>query len=129
MQSRTVILPLVDLVFLALGAILACMTQMDIIHALPVEISRGGSGSPVVSREDFHVLTLSPEGMSFDGQPITEKELASSAKHSKVILRAYRLLPTEETIRVIAMLSEAAAEVAIEVKPSDGCDPEVSVSR
>jgi len=117
MKSKAAILPLVDLVFLALGAMLACMTQMELIHALPIEVTRIGKGSSAVPRRDkFEVLTLTERGMTLSGEPITESEFVSRTANKRIILRAYKDLPTQDTVRVIAKLAEAGAEVSIEVK-------------
>jgi len=116
MKSQAAILPLVDLVFLALGAMLACMTQMELIQTLPVEVTRIGKGSAVPQHGKFAVLTLTERGMTLDGKPITEHELASKVANKKIVLRAYKGLPTQDTISVIAKLAEAGAEVSIEVE-------------
>ena len=123
MKSKAAILPLVDLVFLALGAMLACMTQMEVIHALPIEVTRIGKGSSVMPDSDkFEVLTLSGHGMTLDGKPVTESELVSKTANKKIILRAYKGLPTQDTVRVIGKLAEAGAEVSIEVKETSQSD-------
>jgi len=119
MKSQTAILPLVDLVFLALGAMLACMTQMELISTLPVEVTRIGKGSAVPQHGKIEVLTLTAQGMTLNGKPITENELASKVANKRIVLRAYRGLPTEVTIKVIAKLAESGAEVTIEVKEID----------
>jgi biopolymer transport protein ExbD len=119
MKSQAAILPLVDLVFLALGAMLACMTQMELIHTLPVEVTRIGKGPAVPQHGKIEVLTLTAQGMTLNGEPITEHELVSSVTNKKIVLRVYKGLPTEATINVIAKLAEAGAEVSIEVKETN----------
>ena len=126
MKSQTAIIPLVDLMLLALGAVLACMTQMELIYALPVEVARIGRGSAVVQQGKFKVLTLTADGMSLDGEPITEDELVLKTANAKIILRAYSKLPTQDTVSVIAKLAKAGAEISIEVKegsPQDALRP------
>lgn len=123
MKSKAAILPLVDLVFLALGAMLACMTQMELIHALPIEVTRIGKGSSAVPRRDkFEVLTLTERGMTLSGEPITESELISKTANKRIVLRAYKGMPTQDTVKVIAKLAEAGAEVSIEVKETGESD-------
>lgn len=120
MKSQSAIVPLVDLVFLALGGILACMTQMEIVKALPVEVAEVGKGfSSVVQHEKFKIVSLDAHGLSLDGQPISQDDLAAKVAGSKVILRAHREMRTQETIHVIATLIEAGAEVSIEVDETD----------
>jgi len=120
MKSQSAMLPLVDLVFLALGGVLACMTQMEIVKALPVEVAEVGKGSSsVVQHEKFKIVSLDACGLSLDGQPISQDDLAAKVAGSKVILRAHREMRTQQTIHVIATLIEAGAEVSIEVDETD----------
>ena len=120
MKSQIQILPLVDLVFLALGGVLACMTQMQVIRALPVDVACVGRGSAVVQHDSFKVLTLTREGMSLDGEPITEEQLPLRVSNERIVLRAHRQLPTQHTVIVLAKLAEAGAEVSIEIEETDG---------
>ncbi len=119
MKSQTALLPLIDLVFLALGAVLACMTQMDIVRALPVEVSRVGKGSAIVENTELSILAVGEDGMSLDGVPVTAEELLSDTPTGKIVLRADRNLPTEKTVAILAILAEAGANVSIEVDETD----------
>ena len=111
-----------DLVFLALGAVLACMTQMDVVQAIPVEVARVGIGSAVSQHGRFEVLSVSPNGLTLNGASITEDELIANLTNKRVVLRAHRTLPTEKTIQVIAKLAQAQAEVSLEVQEFDHSD-------
>ena len=124
MKSQTAILPLVDLVFLALGGVLACMTQMEVIHALPISVTRVGKGSAVVQHEKFAILTVAADGMSLDGKPITKDQLPSQVTNKKIILRVDKALPTQKTVQVIGELAKAVTEMSIEVKESDSLTSE-----
>lgn len=119
MKSQTALLPLIDLVFLALGAVLACMTQMDIVRALPVEVSRVGKGSAIVENTELSILAVGEDGMSLDGVPVTVEGLLSETPTGKIVLRADRNLPTEKTVAILAILAEAGANVSIEVDETD----------
>jgi len=116
MKSQSAILPLVDLVFLALGGVLACMTQMEVIRALPVEVSQVGKGSAMPQHDTFKILTLTSDGMTLGGEPIMEEDLISKTANEKIILRAQRQLPTQYTVSIIAKLAEAGADVSIEIE-------------
>lgn len=120
MRSQTAILPLVDLVLLALGGVLACMTQMEVVHTLPVEVARVGKGAAIVEQGKFKILTLTPEGMTLDGTPITEDEFSLKVVNEKIILRTYKDMPTQDTVNAIAKLAAAGAEVSIEVNEMTG---------
>jgi biopolymer transport protein ExbD len=115
MKSQNYILPLCDLVFLCLGGVLAAMTQMEIVNALPVEVTQVGKGSAVVRHDKFKILSLTDNQIVFDGQIISEQQLTEAAANQKVVLRVPKALPTERTVRIIALLAKANAQVSIEV--------------
>ncbi len=116
MKSMAAILPLCDLVFLALGGILATMTQMEVVHALPVEITRVGTGAAIVQTDKFKILSVTADQMVIDGISITEPQLTDMAKNQKIILRISKDLPTERTVSLISCLAQAGAQVSIEVE-------------
>ena len=116
MKTDSSLLPLVDLVFLALGGILACMTQMEVIHALPVEVAQIGTGASIVKQGRFSVLALDAEGMTLDGEEIGLDQIPAKVMNMKILLRADRKLPTQQTVEVLAILAKAGADVSIEVK-------------
>ncbi len=113
------ILPLIDFVFLTLGAILAAMTQMERITAMPVEIARVGPGAAVVRQGRFSVLTLRSDGMALDGVPITAEELPSVVTGRQLILRAERSLSPQTLLGVLADLLAAGADVSLEVEETE----------
>ena len=115
MRSYT-ILPLVDLIFLAFGGALCCMTQMEIIRALPVEVTQVGRGASVVNHGQFEILTLTGEGMTLDGEPVTRQALMERAPGKQIVLRVEEALPTGKTIQIIAELVSVDAQVSLEVK-------------
>ncbi len=109
MRINTALLPLVDLVFLALGALLAGMTQMEMVRAIPVDVTRVGQGAASVRLGDFDVLTLiGPGVMALNGQPIREEDLTSLLEHKRVVLRIQKKLPTEEAVKVLALLAQVS---------------------
>jgi len=116
MKTESSLLPLVDLVFLALGGILGCMTQMQVLHALPIEVAQIGTGASIVRQSRFSVLTLSPQGMTLNGESIGPDDIPSKVTNRRIILRADKELPTQQTVEVLAMLVQAGADVSIEVK-------------
>jgi len=116
MKTESSLLPLVDLVFLALGGILACMTQMEVVQALPVEVAQIGTGAAIVRQSRFSILALSTQGMTLDGEDIDPNEIPSKVTSKRIILRADKELPTQQMVEVLAMLVHAGADVSIEVK-------------
>jgi biopolymer transport protein ExbD len=121
MNKSTAIVPLVDLVLLALGGILASMTQMQVVRSLPVNVTRIGPGTAIVQQQSFVVVTVTAEGLMIDGQLMYGDELIGRVRNKKVVLRVDRRLPTEETIKATALLAEAGAEITIEVE--EGTNP------
>jgi biopolymer transport protein ExbD len=115
MDARA-ILPLIDLVFLTLGAILAAMTQMERVTALPVELAEVGPGAAVVRQGEFAVLTLRSDGMSLDGVAVTAETLPALVAGRSVIVRCERTLASERLLQVVADLMRVGADVSLEVE-------------
>ena len=115
MQSRALI-PMIDLVFLTLGGILAVMTQMEHVTSIPVEITRVGRGAAVVQQGRLSVVAMTRHGLTLDGQPTTRQKLVDEVAGRNIVLRADRELPTERTVGMVALLAKAGANVSLEVK-------------
>lgn len=114
MGARSLV-PLVDLVFLALGSVLAAMTQMERVEAIPVAVARVGSGAAHVRRGEFDVVSLTPDGLSLNGQPVDQAHLPARVAARDVVLRADQSLPTQRTLSVLAALVRAGADVSLQV--------------
>ena len=65
MQAR-VSIPLIDLAFLSLGAVVAILSQSHLVRSLPVEVTRVGRGIAVISREEVTVITITTDGLYAD---------------------------------------------------------------
>ncbi len=121
MDARTIV-PLIDLIFLTLGSVLGAMTQMERIETIPVEVSQVQRAGLSVQRGDFVVLTVTSDGMTLNGKPITAGELPERIAGKDVVLRAERSLPTEQTLVALSLSVKAGANVSLEVKPQSS-DP------
>jgi len=100
------------------------MTQMDVVRALPVEVSRVGRGQAVIRHDKFKILTVTADGMALDGSPIDREQLANEAAGIKIVLRISRDIPTQETVGILAVLADAGAEVSIEVEQTEESNTE-----
>jgi biopolymer transport protein ExbD len=109
-------LPLIDLVFLTLGSVLGAMTQMEQVESIPVDVSRVGKGAAVVNRGEFDVVAVTAEGLWHNGQQIDPVDLPALVTGRRVVLRAEKTIPTQETLDVLSRLSKSGAEVSLEVR-------------
>ena len=116
MKSIAAIFVLSDLTLLALGGILAAMTQTQVVHALDLEVTRVGTGAAVVQHEKCKILSITKEQLVFDGNPITEQQLENIKTDQRVIIRVSSELPTSRTVMVLSKLAQAGVQVSIEVK-------------
>jgi biopolymer transport protein ExbD len=107
--------PLLDVLFLALGAILAQMTEMERVTVLPVELEDRVGTASVLRTGEFTVLTLDDEGLSLDGERVAETDVLTRLDGRDVVARIDRRLPTGDTLRLLALLREAGAHVELEV--------------
>ena len=115
MDARS-ILPLIDLVFLTLGAILAAMTQMERVTALPVELAEVGPGAAIVRQGEFMVLTVRAESLALDGVALTAQELPALVAGGQVVVRCAGELPSQRLLEVVAEVLGAGADVSLEVE-------------
>jgi biopolymer transport protein ExbD len=109
------LIPLLDVLFLALGAILAQMTEMERVTVLPVELEDRVGTAPVLRTGEFAVLTLDTEGLALDGERLEESAAMARLRGRDVVARVDRRLPTGDALRLLAMLREAGAHVELEV--------------
>jgi len=111
------LLPLLDVLFLALGAILAQMTEMERVTVLPVELEDRVGHAAVLRTGDFVVVSLSEEGLAVDGETLSidDPRLAVRVRDRDVVARVDRRLPTGSTVQLLAVLRDAGAHVELEV--------------
>jgi len=123
MTGKTMV-PLIDLVFLTLGSILAAMTQMERVEAIPVAVAQVAGSGQAVQRGEFDIVTVTADGVTVGKRVVDEDRLADVIAGRRVVLRAERTLPTQRTLAVLARITETASEVTIEVQrdktPRDG---------
>lgn len=115
MDART-ILPLLDLFCLSVGALVGLLSQMEHVTSIPIALAQVGQGSAIVTQGEFVIVTLSEDGMTLDGEPVSSEELPAAVAGRQVVLRPAGDMPTQETLWVLAQLAKTGADVSIEVK-------------
>jgi biopolymer transport protein ExbD len=115
-MNAKAMIPLIDIVFLSLGSLLGVMSQMELIEGIDVEISEVGPGGAAAQTGEFQVVSIGTAGLLLDDQLVTRDQLAAQLTGGRVILRAERGLPTQQTLELLAELSRLCDEVAIEVE-------------
>lgn len=119
MQGR-IFISMIDLAFLSLAAVIAILSQTQLIRALPVEVTEVGQGIAAVTRDEVTVVTITDDAILVDGEPVSLQELGGAVDGPTVILRVGRMVPTEKLIRVMAELAGQGVELRIEVRESSG---------
>ena len=114
MQGR-VFIPMIDLAFLSLGAIVAILSQTQLVRSLPVELTEVEEGIAAISRDQIAVITIAREGLFADGEPVALGELATRVGGRLALLRTDRRVPTESLIKVMSVLAAHHVELRIEV--------------
>ncbi|MHC4415562.1 MAG: ExbD/TolR family protein [Planctomycetota bacterium] len=109
-------IPLIDLAFLSLGAVVAILSQSHLVRSLPVEVTEVGRGIAVISREAVTVITITTDGLYADGRPVALSELADAVNGRLVLLRVDRRVPTETLVGVMSVLAANDVELRIEVE-------------
>ena len=127
MQGR-IFISMIDLAFLSLAAVIAILSQTQLIQALPIEVTEIGQGIAAVTRDEVTVVTITDEAILVDGEPVSLHELRGAVDGPTVILRVGRMVPTEKLIHVMAELAGQGVELRIEVRESSG-DPRATMTR
>ncbi len=122
MQAR-IFISLIDLAFLSLAAVIAILSQTQIVRALPVEVTEIGRGIAVVTRDDVTVVTITLDGLFVDGKPVMLAELSGVVDGPTAILRVDRAVPTERLLGVMGELAGEDVELRIEVHEKAGRGP------
>ena len=119
MQAR-IFISMIDLAFLSLAAVIAILSQTQLIQALPIEVTEIRQGIAAVTRDEVTVVTITDDEILVDGLPVSLHELGGAVDGPTVILRVGRMVPTERLIRVMAELAGQGVELRIEVRESSG---------
>ena len=111
-----VFIPLIDLAFLSLGAVVAILSQTQLVRAFPVEITEVQRGIAVISRESVTVIAITENGVWVDGRPVAVEDLPGAVAGGLAVLRADRRVPAGTLIRVMGVLADHEVELRIEVE-------------
>ncbi len=115
MNARSLI-PLIDLGFLTLGAVVALLAQSEFVERLPIRLAEG----PPVERADVApehlVIDLTRDGLFIDGEAASlDAAVALVSDHRMaVIVRPERDLPADRLIDTLAAIAPHAAAVHLE---------------
>ncbi len=115
MHARQFI-PLIDLAFLSLGAVVAVLSQTQLVRSLEIDVSRVPPGVAAIERENLAVVSITQDGLQLDGAPITLDQLAGAVGPRLALLRVERNVPTETLVGVMSALAAGGVEIRIEVR-------------
>jgi len=115
-MQASIFISMIDLAFLSLGAVIAILSQTQLVRALPVEVTEIGQGIAVVTRDKVTVVTITDNEILVDGVGVTLPEVGGAVDGPTAILRVDRMVPTERLIGVMAELATSGVELRIEVR-------------
>jgi hypothetical protein len=111
-----VFIPLIDLGFLSLAAVVAILSQTRMVRSLPVEVTEINPGIAALLREDVTVITVSRDGIDVDGRRVERGAIGAAVDGRLALLRVGRDVPTQRLVGVMADLAAAGVEMRIEVE-------------
>ena len=111
-----IFIPMIDLAFLSLAAVVAILSQTELVESLPVEVTEIGPGIAVLSREDVTVITITPEGLWVRGRQETLDSIGAAVDGRLALLRVDRNVSTEVLVGVMGELAAHDVELRIEVE-------------
>ncbi len=114
-------LPLIDLGFLTLGAVVAILSQTTRIDAMPVDLAEVGPGVTAAVSDNPPVVTVRADGVFLGDRPIARGELAKLLDPSETVLvRADREAASGRLLSVLAEITAAGVDARLEVDASEG---------
>ncbi|MCC5785246.1 MAG: hypothetical protein JJU33_00940 [Phycisphaerales bacterium] len=114
-------LPLIDLGFLTLGAVVAILSQTTRIDAMPVDLAEVGPGVTSAVSDNPPVVTVRADGVFLGDRPIGRGELALLLDPSETVLvRADREAASGRLLGVLAEITAAGVDARLEVETSEG---------
>ena len=117
MHARQFI-PLIDLAFLSLGAVVAVLSQTQLVRSLEIDVSEVPPGVAAIEREDLAVVSITRDGIRLDGELVSLDALAAAVGPRLALLRVQRDVPTETLVGVMSALAAGGVEIRIEVRPA-----------
>ncbi|TVS01214.1 MAG: hypothetical protein EA423_10250 [Phycisphaerales bacterium] len=114
-------LPLIDLGFLTLGAVVAILSQTTRIDAMPVDLAEVGPGVTSAVSDNPPVVTVRADGVFLGDRPIGRGELALLLDPSETVLvRADREATSGRLLGVLAEITAAGVDARLEVQQEEG---------
>ena len=116
MNARGII-PLIDLGFLPLGAVVALLAESEFLERLPIDLARAPGGEERSEATPEHVaVTVLVDRVLVDGVLTQPQDLAGLLVGRDVVVRPGAGLDAERLLAVLRELTEAAS-VQIEHDP------------
>jgi len=122
-------LPLIDLGFLTLGAVVALLAESSPrkIEMIPVDLASASAGSSqLLDVREPVVVTVTPGAILVGDQPSSLDSLVASINGRDVILQPDRGSDAQDLIVVMSTLTAAGIDVRLAVKPSPATQGGVS---
>ena len=117
MNTRGVI-PLIDLGFLTLGAVVALLAQSEFVQRLPIDLAEGPATTNSATLGEHAAIDVTPDAVFVDGEAIGLDELLEAVSGRTPIVRPAREVDAERLIAVLARLAEAGLGARLEYAPA-----------
>ena len=90
-MSKRWMIPMIDFVFLSVGGLLAMLTQMEVVSAVPLDLAAGeAEASMEVDEASRDVVAITDGALTLNDAPITIEELRGAITRRVVLVRADR---------------------------------------
>jgi len=117
MRKATHMIPFIDIIFQALGALIVVIATLQHVDAIPVNFATVAKEVTVVKRMGKPVfVVLSGKGLFSGREKVTLEALKEVVKDKEVILRVDRDIPYGKVVEAISNIREKAKNIALEVK-------------
>jgi hypothetical protein len=118
MNTRSII-PLIDLGFLTLGAVVALLAQSEFIERLPLNLAQADGAERTPLLADHASIAISQDELFIDGVAVTLDELPNELNGRTPVVRPEADIDAERLIRLLAVLADFNPTVQLEYDASD----------
>lgn len=111
------VIPFIDIVFQALGALIVVMATLQHVEAIPVNLASVGKEAKVVTNlKSPAFIVMSKSGLFLGNNRISPGELEKAVKNKEIILRVDKDIAYGEVMKTVSEIQNKAKSISLEVK-------------
>ena len=120
MKKTRHVIPFIDIIFQALGALIVVMASLQHVESIPVNFATVAKEVLVSKRiEKPLFVAISGKGVFSGKEKVNEDELKERVKNREVILRVDKDISYGTVVYTVAAIRDRAKNIALEVRKNE----------